>query len=162
MPAIGYDRTDSDQTGLGDRSCNHVVRIGIRQALRDLERPAIGIQQILAQHDGPDLYEVFAGDETNPIDWDAFDPKSKKRSEIRKAVWRHTSEINPWLVAEPLGDESCKGALWARDSRLPPPVVLVETDEANEFTERKIAEFATSPEQAGNKADYQQFYAESA
>ena len=120
----------------------------------------VGELSVLAQHDGPDLYEVFAGDETNPIDWDSFDPKSKKRSEIRKAVWRHTSEINPWLVAEPLGDESCKGALWARDSRLPPPVVLVETDEANEFTERKIAEFATSPEQAGNKADYQQFYAE--
>ncbi|MEM7158869.1 MAG: hypothetical protein AAF799_38870 [Myxococcota bacterium] len=120
----------------------------------------IGDLSVLAQHNGPDLYEVFAGDGVDPIDWDTFDPKSKSRRQIRHQVWRHTTDFNPWLVAEPLDDESCEGALWARDSRLPAPVVLTRSMDANEHTGRRLAQFATSEELASNKSNYEEYYAE--
>ena len=54
---------DADHAGLADRGGQHPVRVSGRQAARDLEGAAVGIGDVLAQHDHPriGLEEVVQG-----------------------------------------------------------------------------------------------------
>ncbi len=124
----------------------------------------IGELSVLAQHNGPTLYDVFhpEGDasEDYDFDYDAFDRQDHPPKAIRSQVWANAGDEDLWLVAEPVGDPSCEGALWARDSELPEPTVLRPSDAPSQLTRDRIAQFEASESRAQTQHQYEQWYAE--
>ncbi|MCA9654601.1 MAG: hypothetical protein H6712_09905 [Myxococcales bacterium] len=125
----------------------------------------LGELSVLAQHDGPSLYQLFHPDEE--ADWDEFEANLPSEAKIRKRVWSLTADDEreheteaAWLVAEIVGDDSCEGALWARDSSLPAPALLHPSDEPSPLTARRIAEHEASEELAETRTQYLEFLAE--
>lgn len=116
----------------------------------------LGELSILAQHDGPALYDVF-----EPHDHDGFMADPPSRRQIRARVWDHPNGGQPWLVADVVSDQSCAGALWARDADLPAPSILRPSDEPSDppsdLGRRRIAELEASQTYAQVRADYEEY-----
>ncbi len=126
----------------------------------------LGELSVLAQHDGPSLYEVFHGsmdaaewdeDEEDPIE--AFERQTHAPREIRAKVWSSTTDGDDsvWLVAEIVGDAPCEGALWARDAELPPPAVLHRAREPLPILAERVAAHEASATLATAKVAYAQW-----
>ena len=118
----------------------------------------LGDYAVLAQHDGPSLYDLIHGEDGT--DWDAFDEEAVTPRQIRRAVWERAADTKPWLVAEIVGGPECEGALWARDASLPPPVILHPVDEGEPVLEARLAAHAESEVLAEREAEYRHFLAE--
>ncbi len=137
-----FDLYDAD----GDRVCT--ARLG------DLS--------VLAQHNGPGLWDVFYDEygDAPDVDYEEFEEEKHTPRQIRRAVWSRVDAESMWLVAEVVSEDSCEGALWARDAQLPAPSVLHRSEEPNEAATRRLTEFETSEELAQTRTDYRQWYAE--
>lgn len=122
----------------------------------------LGELDVLAQHDGPSEFYLFHPDEMG--DWEVFESDPPSKAEVRQRVWslaehdEPETSVTPWLVAEIISDEPCKGALWARDSELPPPALLHPSEEPSPLTERRLAQHESSTELAETRASYEDFY----
>jgi hypothetical protein len=123
----------------------------------------LGELSVLAQHDGPSLFEVFHGS-MDAIEWgsdegeedpvQAFERQTHAPRQIRAAVWAAMEADTAWLVAELVSDTSCEGALWARDAALPLPTVLHRTEGPSPIIEQRLAAHAASTTLAETKAAY--------
>lgn len=125
----------------------------------------LGELSVLAQHDGPSLFDVFHGSRDEQ-EWDpdggeedpyeAFEREVHSDKEIRAKVWAalDPEENRPWLVAPLVSDTSCAGGLWARDAELPAPTLLHVADAPTPITAQRIAAFETSAELADTQAQY--------
>lgn len=125
----------------------------------------LGELSVLAQHDGPSLFDVFHGSREER-EWDpeagdedpfeAFEREVHSDKEIRAKVWASLDpDANrPWLVAPLVSDTSCAGGLWARDAELPAPTVLHVADAPTSITAQRLAAFESSAELADTKARY--------
>lgn len=125
----------------------------------------LGELSVLAQHDGPSLFDVFHGSHEEQ-EWDpeqgdedpyeAFEREVHSDKEIRAKVWAALDpEANrPWLVAPLVSDTSCAGGLWARDAELPAPNLLHLADASTSITAQRLAAFESSAELADTKARY--------
>lgn len=97
-----------------------------------------------------------------PIDdatWDVYGELAKIPEAVwRDAVWRYPGH---WLVAEILPEGDCKGAMWARDASLPPPVILALAPRGmdNPVAQARVAAFQQSKQRAELRAAYQAWYA---
>ncbi|MCA9706375.1 MAG: hypothetical protein KDK70_11045 [Myxococcales bacterium] len=125
----------------------------------------LGELSILAQHDGPSLFDLYHGsmEDYDEDEYETFDRQDHPPAEIRAKVWAHASTPDyesAWLVAEVVGDGSCQGALWARDSALPPPALLQPRDEPSQLSARRLAAHDASPELAAMKTAYDQWRTE--
>jgi len=109
---------------------------------------------VLAQHNGPSVYDLFEG-EDGSYDWD--EDKTFSRGEIRRKVWSQEYD-SPWLVADVLGDPACEGALWARDHTLPPPQILHHSERSSPTTERRLAVHEASAVLAETHENYDAWY----
>jgi len=118
----------------------------------------LGELSVLAQHDGPSLFEVFHGSidgveyedgEEHPAD--VFERQTHTPKQIRSKVWA-SSDADRWLVAELVSDTPCEGALWARDAELPPPRLLHAGP--SPIVEQRIAVHEASTALADAKAEY--------
>ena len=121
----------------------------------------IGELAVLAQHDGPSLWDVFADSEEmieGWADYEAFEANPPSSAKTRARLWTLTADERPWLVGEVVSDESCEGALWARDAELPPPAVLVASDDSSPVTQERIHALVSSPAYAELRANYRKWY----
>lgn len=128
----------------------------------------LGELSVLAQHNGPSLFEVFHGS-MDAIEWDAeagdedplvaFERETPTAKQIRAKVWSSTTlgTESVWLVAALESDTSCQGGLWARDAELPPPVTLHRAPGPLPITEQRIAAHETSAELAAVKRAYEEW-----
>ncbi|MCH9683375.1 MAG: hypothetical protein K0V04_18205 [Deltaproteobacteria bacterium] len=132
----------------------------------------VGALSVIAQHEGPSLYDLFVPDgewleEADPADvdrvpYEQFDESSKTPRDIRRKVWSYLGkDESAWLVAEPLDDDSCKGAVWARDAQLPAPAVLHPSDEPSASSQQFIDRFSASDELAELRASHEEWKSES-
>lgn len=119
----------------------------------------LGDISVLAQHNGPDLYDLFDNN-SSVLDYEEFENRTISRKEIRAEVWSIAQEGGSWLVAEVISDDACTGALWARDSSLPAPTVLRLSDNPSPETERRLALHEASAELADTQAEYEKWYAD--
>lgn len=126
----------------------------------------LGDLSVLAQHDGPTQFDLFNGDDYSDGAWEDFEANSPSAAQTRAQVWSLAQDraqdmrASVWLVAEIVGDAPCEGALWARDSELPPPILLEASDEPSPLAQRRIAEHEASEELAQVRDDYASFLAE--
>jgi hypothetical protein len=126
----------------------------------------LGELSVLAQHNGPSLFEVFNGS-MDTIEWGsededptaAFERQTHTRKQIRAKVWSSTTlgDDSVWLVAELVSDRSCEGGLWARDAELPPPAVLHRAEGPLPITLQRIAAHAASDTLAAAKLAYEEW-----
>lgn len=120
----------------------------------------LGALTVLAQHDGPSLYDLFHG-EDGDVDYEYFEAQEHSPAKIRREVWSQTAGYEfpgAWLVAEVVSPTSCEGAVWARDSELPAPALLRVSDEPSPLTERRIAEHEASEALEQTRVDYTAWY----
>ncbi|MEX1367630.1 MAG: hypothetical protein AB1Z98_31160, partial [Nannocystaceae bacterium] len=126
----------------------------------------LGELSVLAQHDGPTEFDLFNGDDYAYGAWEDFEANSPSAAQTRAQVWSLAEDgtqdmrASVWLAAEIIGDAPCEGALWARDSELPPPILLEASDEPSPLGQRRIAEHEASEELAQIRDDYETFLAE--
>lgn len=124
----------------------------------------LGELAVLAQHDGPSLFDVFHGNREEQ-EWDpeqgedpyeVFEREVHSDKEIRAKVWASLGHEGnqPWLVAPLVSDTSCEGGLWARDAELPAPTLLHLAAAPTPITAQRLAAFETSTELADTKARY--------
>jgi hypothetical protein len=113
----------------------------------------LGELRVIAQYGGPDvddLYDLQDYSNGTPL----IEPP---KAEILAKVW----ETQPhWLVADliPEGDCRLDGALWARDAKLPEPLLLTHSRDDNPVTRDRAQKFEASSELAKTRADYQAWY----
>ena len=119
----------------------------------------LGQLSVVAQHDGPTDYDLFAWEGGPELDYEEFEADPPSARKIRSRVWKHP-ESTKWLVAEILGDGSCKGAIWARDAALPPVAVLQPSDKETDLTRRRVAELEASDAYAETRREYEDFRAD--
>lgn len=112
----------------------------------------LGALWVVAQHDGPSLYDVFYDDDSD-VSYDDFAAKEHSAQKIRKTVWSR-AEDTMWLTAEVLSDESCTGAVWARDHELPTPTLLHRSELPDEVSIRRIAQHESSEVLRDTKSAY--------
>lgn len=121
----------------------------------------VGAMSVLAQHNGPSLYEMYYGaDYDDETEYDEFEAAHPSAKEIRRKVWSSASDDTLWLAAKLISDEDCQGALWARDEALPLPTVLRRTTDVSEPGGRRLAEHHASDALAEVKAHYIEWYRE--
>jgi hypothetical protein len=118
----------------------------------------LGELSVIAQHDGPSLFEVFHGSldaveyeagEEHPAD--VFERQEHTPKQIRGKVWR-SADADRWLVAELVSDIPCEGALWARDAELPAPRLLHAGP--SPIVEQRLAALEASATLAEAKQEY--------
>jgi len=126
----------------------------------------LGELSVLAQHDGPGLYDLFfdeyaydEDDESAPS-YDEFDEADYPPRAIRRQVWSTTDDDGAWLVAEVVSETSCAGALWARDAQLPPPVILHRSDAPNAAARHDVEQFEASDDLADLRTEYMRWHGE--
>ncbi len=118
----------------------------------------LGELSILAQHNGPSLFDVFHGQEAYEDGaYERFEQHPPSAKATRAKVWSSVGEDSAWLVAELVSDSSCEGALWARDAELPPPALLHRVDGPSPVIEQRIAAHEASPKLAELKVAYQEW-----
>lgn len=123
----------------------------------------LGTLSILAQHDGPSLFELYYGEDgAEPeVDYDTFEAQHHSAAQIRRKVWSTAMDDEygtAWLVASLSSDTPCKGALWARDRELPAPVILRASDEPSALTQQRLAQHEASEALAQTRRDYIAWY----
>ncbi|KIG14251.1 hypothetical protein DB30_07000 [Enhygromyxa salina] len=113
----------------------------------------IGELHVVSQYDGWSLDGVM-GDDI----WERYeDPADIPRRLWRPALWARAGH---WLVADIESDESCEGALWARDAALPAPVILTPMTRETAEGKAQLAAFERSAVLQETRADYQRWYDE--
>lgn len=118
----------------------------------------LGELSVVAQHDGPSLFEVFHGS-LDAVDYedgeehpaDVFEREPHTPRQIHGAVWR-SDDASRWLVAELVSDTPCEGGLWARDFELPPPRLLHVGP--SPIVEQRLAAHEASTALADAKQEY--------
>ncbi len=128
----------------------------------------LGELAVLAQHDGPSLFELYNGSMDDVVwtpadggenDYDAFGREVHPDQEIRANVWASlgVDGNRAWLVAPLVSDTSCEGGLWARDAERPPPKLLHRATSPTAATAARIATFHGSSELAETRSRYEQW-----
>jgi hypothetical protein len=111
----------------------------------------LGELRVVGQYDGWSLGGVLGQD------WYDEDPESASKAEILAGLWQRD---DLWLVADFESADSCKGALWARDAELPPPMILRRSTDPTPASEARLAAFLRSEELAETERSYRAEYAE--
>jgi hypothetical protein len=114
----------------------------------------VGELRVIAQYEGWTVeniegydFQAEFGDE-----WEEPLPTTPK---LRRALWQTQAR---WLVGELIPEGDCEGALWARDSELPAPTILRQSEADSDLGEGLIAAFEGSDAyaelEAAHRADW--------
>lgn len=115
---------------------------------------------VVAQYDGWSVNGMYedAGELEQEVEYDDEGwPIGVTPAERRNKLW----DTQPkWLIGELAIDPSCEGASWARDTALPAPMILTESERSNATGRARLRAFRRSSALTELRAEYEAFLAE--